>query len=114
MRKYDKFNHIVGQRVKSARIDANMTQEKLAEAIHLENPQQVSDIERGMCGLSVAKLVEVCKALNVEADYILFGLSARNTENPINKYLCKMSPEQLKFVESFIEIYADSLGISDD
>lgn len=111
MKKYDEFNHIIGQRIRSVRTDAGITQEKLAEAIGLESPQQISDIERGMCGLSVAKLVEVCKVLNVESDYILFGITPRNADNPINRYLAKMSPEQLKFVGDFIELYARSNGV---
>lgn len=107
MRKYDEFNHIIGQRIRSVRTDIGMTQEKLAEAIHLESPQQVSDIERGMCGLSLQKFVEVCRVLNVESDYLLFGITPRNADNPILAKLSEMNPEQLKFVADFIEFYAE-------
>ena len=77
MKVKDKNNAAIGERIKEIRLKRNITQEALAEKVNLGSAQQVSDIERGLCGLSVAKLVEFCKALDVDADYLLFGTATR-------------------------------------
>ena len=80
MKVKDKNNAAIGERIKEIRLKRNVTQEVLAEKVNLGSAQQVSDIERGLCGLSVAKLMEFCKALDVDADYLLFGTATRDTK----------------------------------
>lgn len=111
MRKYDEINHIIGQRLKAVRIDKHITQEELAEMLQFGCAQQISDIERGMGGLSVDKLILACKKLDVEADYLLFGLSSRETNNPLNKYISKMTPAQAQAAERIVAEFAKSHGI---
>ena len=111
MKVKDKNNAAIGERIKEIRLKRNVTQEVLAEKVNLGSAQQVSDIERGSCGLSVAKLIEFCKALDVDADYLLFGTATRDTKNPLNRYLSKMTPEQSRCVEELVSAYAKSCNI---
>lgn len=108
----DKNNIAIGERIKEVRLNKNLTQEILAEKVNLGSAQQISDIERGLCGLSVAKLMEFCKTLEIDADYLLFGTATRDTKNSLNKYLCKMTPEQSRCVEDLVSAYAKSCGIN--
>ena len=111
MRIKDDTNAAIGERIKEIRTKMNITQEALAEKVSLGGGQQVSDIERGLCGISVTKLIEFCIALNIDADYLLFGTSTRNKNNPMNRYLSKMTAEQSRCAEQLISAYAKSCGI---
>lgn len=111
MKNKDKNNIAIGERIKEIRLSKNMTQELLAEKVNLGSAQQISDIERGLCGLSVPKLMEFCKVLEIDADYLLFGTATRDPKCSLNKYLSKMTPEQSRCVEDLVSAYAKSCGI---
>jgi len=114
MKNKDKNNLAIGERIKEIRLNKNITQEILAEKVNLGSAQQISDIERGLCGLSVAKLMEFCKALEIDADYLLFGTATRDMKCSLNKYLSKMTSEQSRCVEELVCAYAKSCGIDKD
>lgn len=111
MKSKDKNNIAIGERIKEMRLKRSLTQEALAEKVNLGSAQQISDIERGLCGLSVAKLIEFCKVLEIDADYLLFGTATRDMKSSLNKYLSKMTPEQSRCVEELVSAYAKSCGI---
>lgn len=71
MRIKKEINIQIGERVKAAREAAGKTQEQLAECIDV-SPQYVSDLERGVVGLSIPTLKKLCVSLNVSADRLLF------------------------------------------
>ena len=52
MREKKEINIQIGERVKSAREQAKLTQEQLAERIEVST-QYVSDLERGVVGISI-------------------------------------------------------------
>ena len=99
----------MGQRIKNARKEKRLTQEYLAERLDV-SVQHISEIERGFSGLSVPSLMEICRILEVDSDYILFGVSGES-ENPIQKILKKMSPEQAMYAEEIITAYAKACKI---
>lgn len=73
--------------------------------------QHISEIERGLSGLSIPSLMEICRILDIDADYILFGTVTRDNHNPLNEILVKMTPEQSSHAEEIIKAYAKSFGI---
>ena len=111
MRSKNYASAAIGETIKAMRVKNQLTQEKLAELVDLGNAQQISDIERGMSGFSVAKLITFCEVLHVDADYLLFGTATRDSHNPINRYISHMTPEQARCVEELIAVYAKSCGI---
>ena len=62
-----------GQRLKKVLAERNMMQKELAEKIGV-NEMAISRYIHGGRIISVPILVEICRALNVSADYLL-GLS---------------------------------------
>lgn len=100
----------IGARIKNARQMRKLTQEAVAEKLNV-SCQHISEIERGLSGLSLSSLIQICKVLDVDADYILFGTYTRDAKNPINSILTKMTPEQSKCAEELIRVYAKSLNI---
>lgn len=60
----------IGKRIKIARIQNDMTQERLAEAAGL-SPTHLSNIETGTTRVSLQTLVGIANALHVTADNLL-------------------------------------------
>lgn len=73
--------------------------------------KHLSSVERGERGLSISSLMDLCKFLDIDADYILFGTITRDNNNPFNKLLLQMTPEQSQYAEELIKVYAKSCGI---
>lgn len=62
----------VGARIRACRLEAGMSQERLAELSDLSTPY-VSHIERGAKGPSLGALIRLSAALGVTIDYLLAG-----------------------------------------
>lgn len=70
----------MGRKLRLARTISNLTQEELAEKLSL-TPEYVSQIERGISYGSVETLINICKTLNVNPDFLLHGLLNNNSNN---------------------------------
>ena len=70
----------MGKKLRLARTISNLTQEELAEKLSL-TPEYVSQIERGISYGSVETLINICKTLNVNADFLLHGLLNNDSNN---------------------------------
>ena len=60
----------IGKRIKIARIKADLTQERLAEAVELF-PTHLSNIETGTTRVSLTAIVNLANALSVTVDELL-------------------------------------------
>ncbi len=63
----------IGGRIKELRIKAGLSQDELAEKLHLENRASVSSYETNRRSISGELTVEMAKNLNSTTDYILYG-----------------------------------------
>ena len=88
----------IGARTKASRKSIGISQEKLAEMIDV-SPHYIYEIERGMKAVSLEKLVNLSKALQLSTDYILFGGQTDDTVT-LTEQLDKMSEEQRRRAES--------------
>ncbi len=111
MNKYDENNFEIGKRIKEIRIKRGMTQETLSEKSGICNAQQISNIERGLSGMSIAKFKDICIALNTNADYLLFGITAHNAQTVLNEYMEDMTSGQIKNLVDIVRAYAKTCGI---
>lgn len=59
MRQKDSNNAAIGSRIKDIRTAKGITQEGLTEKLNLGSAQQISDIERGMCGIFNCRICQV-------------------------------------------------------
>ena len=55
------LNVQIGARIKQAREQAHVTQERLAEQIEV-SVQYISDLERGKVGASVSTVIKICQS----------------------------------------------------
>lgn len=60
----------IGKRIKIARIKADLTQERLAEAVEI-SPTHLSNIETGPTRVSLTAIVNLANALSVTVDDLL-------------------------------------------
>lgn len=106
-------NAAMGARIREVRVKRNMTQEVLAEKAGICNPQQMSNIERGTAGISLARFKDICTVLDVDADYLLFGTSKRGVENALSAYMEHMNHEQIADLLQLVKLYAKACGIDE-
>ena len=84
MREKKEINVQIGKQVKLAREKSRLTQEQLAEQLEC-TPQYLSDLERGVVGISVALLKRLCVVLGVSSDDILFAEESKNALETIEE-----------------------------
>lgn len=76
----------IGKRITEIRNNMNMNKEQFAKLIGMSG-QYLGTVERGINGLSLDKLIIICKKANISADYILFGKPSidNNAFSKLNK-----------------------------
>lgn len=63
----------IGNNLKNARISKGYTQEQMAEQLNVSS-KFISMIERGCSGLSITKLTNICKILDIEPNSLFNGV----------------------------------------
>ena len=72
MREKKAINIQIGNEIRIARERAGLTQEQFGEIVSL-GTKNVSDIERGVAGITVSTLKRICEKLSISSDLIIFG-----------------------------------------
>lgn len=86
----------IGKKIKLARAKAEYTQEELAEKLSL-SPRYISQLERGIAFGSATTIINVCKALNINSDFLFNDLI--NNKTPI---LDNITDD--KFLEDYLKL----------
>lgn len=110
MREKKEINIQIGERVKLAREQSKITQEQLAEYIEV-SPQYISDLERGVVGISIPTLKRLCEILHITSDQILFSAKPENDVSAITEK-CKLLPkEQFEILSDVINKFLEAINI---
>ncbi len=107
------MNIRVGLRIKAAREGAGLTQEQLSERIDV-TPQYVSDLERGVVGISTATLCRLCTELCISADSLLFGSRTENEVEEVAKRMSRLPKEQYRLLLNIINSFIQAIGTRKD
>ena len=86
----------IGKKIKLARVKANFTQEKLAEKTSL-SARYISQLERGLAFGSASTIVNICKALDINSDFLFSDLINSNM-TPTDNFI------DTKFLELYIKL----------
>ena len=86
----------IGKKIKLARSKTKYTQEDLAEKTLL-SPRYISQLERGIAFGSATTIINVCKALNINSDFLFNDLI--NNKTPI---LDNITDD--KFLENYLKL----------
>ena len=100
---------VIGSRLKKARLNNGLTQEKLAEQIDI-SVAFLSRIERGNSHINLKRLNQLCSILGISEAYVLNGASTEP-----NKYLNKdfqelfenCPPDKLKLIYNIAKVIID-------
>src|SRR5699024_6708245 len=97
---------IIGERLKKARIDSNLTQEKLAEKLDV-SIAFLSRIERGSSHISLKRLSQICDILGITEGSILNGSSNNSNtylSSEFDDILKNTTPEKQKLIYKIAKI----------
>lgn len=77
------MNHLikVGEKIRQARIKANLTQDDLAKMVGYTSRSSINKIEKGLVDLPRSKLIKISNALGVTPSYLM-GWDDEQKENP--------------------------------
>lgn len=104
----------IGTRIKASRLQANITQEQLAELVGV-SWSTISCLERGQHLVSIERLIEIADSLNIGLEKILCdymqldNLIADEDSQEIIKILALLSPKQKQFVLNNLKLISNYL-----
>ena len=85
----------IGERIQRKRNSLNITQEQLAEMINTSK-NTISNVE------SVEFIVNICNVLGEDPNYYILGEIPKDDIETYNNTLLKLSPQERKFVNDFL------------
>ena len=104
---YDKKT--VGTRIQKQRKLLGLTQEKMAERIG-KSTKYYADVERGLTGMAIEGLLDICNHLNLTPNYVLLGDiedESLDAVNNLESVLAKCTPQQRiqlgRLINSFVD-----------
>lgn len=104
MRVKKELNIEIGRQIRLAREKSALTQEQLAELLDVST-QYISDLERGVVGISVPTLKQLCISLGISSDNILFS-SLQDADLAIITEKCRTLPkDKLHLLSNIIDLY---------
>ena len=101
--------NIIGERLKKARTDKQMTQEKLAEQLDV-SIAFLSRIDRGNSHVNLKRLSQICEILGVSEGYILNGASSNSSNYLTSEFkdiLSSVSPEKQKLIYKIAKVISE-------
>lgn len=99
----------IGGRIKKQRELLGITREELAEYLGV-TPRFCYDLELGNKGMSINTLCKLCTALNISADYLLFGTTDNASDYAETISLLKECPSsRLDHLNKLIGIFVQAV-----
>lgn len=108
MRVKKDINIQIGERIKAARERTGRIQEQLAEAIEV-SPQYISDLERGVVGISITTLKRLCTSLGVSSDQILFDRQTESYALAIGEKCRSLSDSQFRMAMDILDRFLSAV-----
>ena len=95
------INKIIGNNVRFIRKSNKLSQEKFAELLDL-SPQFISDLERGVQGISLTTMVKICNTMKCSPMIILSNLiEFDNYNNEMDNFI-NLSEKNQEIVKTII------------
>jgi transcriptional regulator with XRE-family HTH domain len=100
-----------GEWLKATRESAGLTQAELAALLSYENPQIISNIERGVSALPTRRIADFAKALRCEAVELEFRWLASSVRNEETARACALALKYLPAMRIFAERLVDNKAV---
>lgn len=107
-------NTDIGNRIAMLRKKKKMTQAQLAEYLSISN-KHCSEVERGIAGLSLERLIRIADLFHVSLDYLIRGYSFDDQVRPdlipisLQTVLEKKDPQEKQLLNQYLELLAKIL-----
>ena len=101
----------IGERLCARRQQMDMTQEQLAERANVTS-QTISYAELGKKAMRADTIVGVCDALEISADYLLFGEITSKELSMLERKISQLPPEQYHCLESIIDSFITAVTLN--
>ena len=102
------LNKQLGMRVRVQREYLGITREGMCNYVNI-SPQFLSEIERGVKGVSAETLYKLCDGLSVSADYILMGKEERADVSAIAKTLSALDAKYIPLAEELLKTFVKTV-----
>ena len=107
---YDRY--AVGERIQKQRQSLGISQEELAERIDRAT-KYCSDIERGICGMSIETMLAFSEHLNMSLDYMMYGIEPNRPSTPVERtqlqqMLTECSDRQYNYAVRLMEVFLEA------
>lgn len=96
--------HQIGKRLYKRRKQLQLTQDELAEQADV-TAQTISTAELGKKAMRADTIVRVCSALDISADYLLFGTITPQDMSLLSQKISQLSPDQYRHLETVIDSF---------
>ena len=98
----DKLLKEMGERIYDRRKNLGFTQEELAEKLGVST-QMISNLELGKKAIRPENLVKLCTALDVSADFCLFGGDRNHPTDDLYLKLLKLNADERRIITSLLD-----------
>lgn len=99
----------IGSRIRTRREELRLTRERLAEMAEV-SVTFLAQIETGKKNMTTNTLYRVAVALDMSADYILFGINRYPDNTGFSHLLGNLSGEDRKNAEKMLQLFVKSLS----
>lgn len=102
--------NIIGERLKQARTNKKLTQEKLAEQLDI-SVAFLSRIERGSAHINLKRLCQICSVLEVSEGEILNGVSVESNSylnKDLSNLLKNCPPDKIHLIYKISKVIIDN------
>lgn len=113
MKDKNHVQQIIGNTLRNYRLDMKMTQEDLSEKAGIST-SFLANLERGTKGMSIYSLRDLCSALGVSTDYLLFEDRADGHIKNIEMLLRDKPERVIIAAEKMVRLLIESLETAID
>ncbi len=93
----------MGLRIKNRRKEIGLTQESFAEKLEI-SVKHLSEVERGLAGLSIENLVKLSEILEISLDYVIKGKIDEDKWGGVSYSLKNVPTEKEKLIKELITL----------
>ena len=97
----------IGGRIKVLREKMQLNQKQFAELIGMKT-QYLSNVEKGLNGITIDKLIKICNITGTSSDYIIFGtdnISSHQIHENISKYSSDQISMAFELVKDIVLLF---------
>lgn len=102
------LNVQIGRRVRKMREFLQLSREQLAERSDLST-QFIGEIENGKKSMTTNSLYKVAKALNVSADFIVFGKESQSDVSCMENLLVTLTAQELEYAQDLLKVFIQAI-----